>query len=85
MVGALATVPPLLRGRCDARESESVRPVDWADVEATLPHLPRPVAALVNLMRHSNCRAQDVVALRGGDLTVQGELWAFRPESHKNN
>src|SRR5262249_23665284 len=60
VVSALATVPPLLLGRCDAPESEGVRPVDWGHVEATLPHLPRQVAAMVNLMRYSNCRAEDV-------------------------
>jgi integrase len=84
VVGALATVPPLLRGRCDAPESPGVKPVDWAHVEATLPHLPRQVRAMVNLMRFSNCRAEDVVALRGSDLTMHGEVWTFRPAAHKN-
>ena len=84
VVEALTTVPPLLRGRCAASESEGVKPVDWTHVEATLPQLPRPVAAMINLMRYSNCRAEDVVVLRGANLTMQGGLWTFRPESHKN-
>jgi integrase len=81
---ALETVPPLRRGRCDARESDRVRPVNWGDVEATLPHLPRPVAAMVQLMRYSNCRAEDAVVLRGGDLAMTGDVWEYRPASHKN-
>jgi integrase len=81
---ALATVPGLQRGRCDARESEGVKPVDWAHVEATVPHLPRPVAAMVQVMRYSNCRAEDVVHMRGCDLRMDGEVWGYRPESHKN-
>jgi integrase len=81
---ALETVAPLRRGRCDARESDRVRPVNWGDVEATLPHLPRPVATMVRLMRYSNCRAEDAVVMRGCDLTMGGEVWQFRPESHKN-
>jgi integrase len=81
---ALATVPGLQRGRCDALESEGVKPVDWAHVDATLPHLPRPVAAMVLVMRYSNCRAEDAVVMRGCDLKVDGDVWAYTPASHKN-
>jgi integrase len=81
---ALATVPGLQRGRCDAPEGKGVRPVRWEDVEATLPHLPRPVAAMVLLMRFSNCRAEDAVAMRGCDLRMEGDVWSYRPGSHKN-
>jgi integrase len=81
---ALATVPALKRGRCDARESPGVKPVNWEHVEATLPHLPRPVVAMVEVMRYSNCRAEDVVIMRGCDLTMRGEIWEYRPASHKN-
>jgi integrase len=58
--------------------------VNWGDVEATLPHLPRPVAAMVQLMRYSNCRAEDAVVLRACDLTMTGDVWEYRPASHKN-
>lgn len=81
---ALATVPPLLRGRCDAPESVGVQPVDWSVVDATLPHLTRPVAAMVQVMRYSNCRAEDVVIMRGQDLIKKGELLEYRPAHHKN-
>jgi integrase len=81
---ALETVPPLRRGRCDAQESKGVRPVKWPDVDATLPHLPRYVAAMVQVMRYSNCRAEDAVLLRGCDLTMKGDTWEYRPATHKN-
>ncbi|MBY0231627.1 MAG: hypothetical protein K2W96_20270 [Gemmataceae bacterium] len=81
---SLATVPPLLRGRCDARESPGVKPVEWALVEATLPHLPRTVAAMVQVMRYSNCRAEDVVILRGCDIQMDGVVWRYAPSHHKN-
>jgi len=84
VVQALGTVEPLRRGRCAAPESPGVRPVRWEDVEATLPHLPRPVAAMVRLMRYSNCRAEDAVVVRGRDLRVQGDVWTYRPAGHKN-
>jgi hypothetical protein len=84
VVQALAAVPPLLRGRCDARESPGVRPVEWSLVEATLPHLPRAVAVMVQIMWYSNCRAEDVVILRGRDLELGGDIWRYRPATHKN-
>jgi integrase len=58
--------------------------VRWEHVEATLPHLARPVAAMVQVMRYSNCRAKDVVLMRGCDLRMDGEVWGYRPHSHKN-
>lgn len=84
VVDTLDTVASLARGRCDARESDGVRPVDWATVDATLPHLPRPVAAMIQLMRYSNCRAEDAVILRACDVKMDGDVWTYRPATHKN-
>jgi integrase len=81
---ALASVPGLQPGRSAARESKGVSPIAWEIVESTLPHLPRQVAAMVQVMRFSNCRAADVVLLRGCDLQMNGDLWVFRPRHHKN-
>ena len=47
---ALEAVEHLKKGDFGTREGREVRPVDRATVDATLPHLPRPVAALVELM-----------------------------------
>jgi hypothetical protein len=85
VVQALETVQPLRRGRCDARESPGVRPVKWTDVDAVIPHLPTPVAAMVQIMRYSNCRAEDAVAMRGCDLRMEGDVWEYRPANHKNS
>ena len=84
VVQALETVLPLRRGRCDARESAGVGPVRWEDVVAILPYLPRQVSAMVQVMRYSNCRAEDIVTMRGCDLTMKGNTWEYRPTSHKN-
>jgi integrase len=84
VIQALETVPGLRQGRCAARESLGVKPVDWAVVDATLPHLPRPVAAMVRVMRYSNCRPEDAVNMRGCDLARGGAVWEYRPASHKN-
>ena len=44
VVQALGTVAGLQKGRTDAREARPIGPVPIERVEATLPHLPRPVA-----------------------------------------
>jgi integrase len=84
VVAALNTVAALQRGRCSARESPGVRPVEWQRVEATLPHLPKPVAAMVEIMRYSNCRAADVVLMRPREITRSQDVWEYRPARHKN-
>lgn len=53
-------------------------------VVATLPFIPRQVAAIVQVMRHCNVRAQDVIRLRGCDLHRDGDISTFRPGSDKN-
>jgi integrase len=80
----LSSVASLQRGRCDAPESPGVRPVEWKSVEATLPHLPEPVAAMIAIMRYSNCRAEDVVMLRACDISQTQDIWEYRPLLHKN-
>lgn len=84
VIQALETVPGLKRGRTAAREIEGITPVRWEDVEAVMPFLPRSVAAMVKVMRYSNCRAEDVVIIRGCDLHMEGEVWTYRPATHKN-
>lgn len=84
VVEGLNTVASLQRGRCEARESPGVHPVAWEVVEVTLPYLPRAVAAMVEVMRFSNCRAGDVVKMRPCDLLTDGKVWEYRPEDHKN-
>ena len=80
---ALRAVAGLRLGRTAAREAAPVRPVDWADVEAVLPHLPRPVAAMVQVQWYSGCRPGEVVQMRMQDLDRSGEVWIYRPHSHK--
>jgi integrase len=96
VVVALAAVPPLRKGEqveittekgkeiVAVKESPGVHDIKWERVEAVLPHLPRPVAAMVQIMRFSNCRAEDVVMMRTCDLNREGSIWEYRPESHKN-
>jgi hypothetical protein len=49
-------VPGLRRDRCEAPEAPGVPPVPVARVEATLPHLPGPVAAMAKRQLLTGCR-----------------------------
>jgi integrase len=84
VVAALQTVDGLRQGRTDAREPKGVKPVPEGHVEAVLPHLPKPVAAMVRVQVLTGCRAGEVVRMRGRDLTQDGPIWEYRPARHKN-
>ena len=80
---ALKTVAGLEAERSDARETEPVEPVADEVVEATLPHLPTTVATMVQLQRLLGCRPAEICILRPMDLDRLGDIWRFKPESHK--
>jgi integrase len=80
---ALATVPGLRTGRTKAKESKPVLPVDESLVDATLPYLSPVVADMVRFQRLTGCRPGEVCQLRPMDLDHTGEVWQYRPESHK--
>jgi len=81
---ALAKVGGLRKGR-DARlrEAEPVRPVllehFWPVVKAASP----PVAAMLQVQRLTGMRPDEVTIMRPCDLDRGGEVWVYRPESHK--
>jgi site-specific recombinase XerD len=79
----LETVEGLRAGRSAARETEPIRPVLDAVVEATLPHLPRQVAAMVSLQRLTGMRPGEMVVMRGIDLEMREKVWLYRPGSDR--
>lgn len=80
---ALASVKGLGRGRSGAKESDGVKPVDEADVERTLPHLPPAVAAMVRVQLLTGCRPQDVCRVKLADIDRTREVWIYTPHAHK--
>jgi integrase len=80
---ALAMVAGLRRGKTAARETPPVTPVDDAIVTATLPHVTPVVAAMIRIQRLTGMRPQEVCGLSPTDIDTSGEIWAYRPESHK--
>ena len=80
---SLKTVSGLQRGRTAARETEPVKPVPEAFVDAIKPHVAPQVWAMVELQRLAGMRPGEVIAMRTGDLDVSGKVWAYRPSAHK--
>jgi integrase len=81
----LAAVRALRRSKADfVAERPAVGPVDRATVDATLPHLPADIAAMVELQWHSGARPGEIVSLRTGDVErVSDSEWRYVPQSHK--
>jgi integrase len=79
----LQAVSGLRRGRCDVRETEPVRPVPDAFVDAIQSHVPRQVWAMVQLQRLSGMRPGEACMMRTIDVDTSGRVWIYTPESHK--
>jgi hypothetical protein len=65
---ALATVEPLRAGRCQAPETDPVRPVHDGDVDKALPFMPKPVAAIVRLQQFTGMRPGEVLGMHTSDV-----------------
>ncbi|MFH0983842.1 MAG: site-specific integrase [Planctomycetota bacterium] len=79
----LQAVSGLRRGRSEARESEPIRPVHDAHVDAIRPHVARQVWAMIELQRLTGMRSGEVTIMRGCDIDTTGRVWFYRPSSHK--
>jgi integrase len=79
----LQAVSGLRRGRCDVRESEPVKPVPDAFVEAVRPHVSRRIWTMIELQRLTGMRPGEVCTMRTIDVDTTGRIWIYTPESHK--
>lgn len=79
----LATLEGLKKGRTAAPDPPPVRPVPADDLEKTLPQLSPVVRDMVTLQLLSGVRPGELCGLRPCDLDRSGEVWDYRPASHK--
>ena len=79
----LRCVASLAKGKTAARETGKTPPIPDGDVEAVLPFLPPPVAAMVRLQLLTGARPQEVMHLRPGDLSEGDGVWLYAPSVHK--
>jgi integrase len=76
---ALMAVSNLQPGRSKAKETPPILPVDLAIVDATLPRVTRPVAAMIQVQLLTGARPGEVCIMRGSDLDRSGAVWRYRP------
>lgn len=79
----LRTVEGLRKGRCEAPDHPPVKPVTDSVVDATLPFLGQVPADMVRFQRCTGMRPAEVCIIRPCDLEMSGDVWHYRPESHK--
>jgi integrase len=78
----LQAVAGLRQGKSEARETEPVHPVAGGAVEATLPHLPPIVGAMVRLQLLAGARPTEVCLVRPLDIDMRNpSCWVYRPGS----
>jgi integrase len=80
----LRTVAGLIYGRTTARETEPIKPIEKQWVDAVLPYVSPPVAAMIQVHWLAGMRACEVVLMRPGDIDMTGEIWIYEPHVHKN-
>lgn len=80
---ALASVSGLQQGRTEAPESDGIKPVEVEVVEATLPKLPAPVAAMVQLQLLTGCRPAEIMVMRGIGLCPNPRVIQYPCQVHK--
>jgi integrase len=83
VVQGLEAVRGLQKGRSAARDTEPVRPVPEAFVNAILPHVRPQVAAMVQLQLATGMRSGELCILRTIDIDMTGKVWLYKPTAHK--
>jgi len=82
---ALCAVGGLKAGKSAAKESAAVEPVADAVVDATLPHLSTVVRSMVQMQRFTGARPGEICSMKIGELDKTGEIWTYKPATHKNH
>jgi len=84
VIEGLRTVKGLRAGRSKARESRHVPPVPEVTMRETLPHLPAPVRAMVELQWLTGCCGGELFAMRAIDIDTSGRVWLYRAHQPQN-
>lgn len=81
---SLQAVKFLKKGEA-GRETDRVRPVDQADLDATLPLLPTVMRDICNVMLLTGGRSGEITRLRVCDLDMSKPVWVYKPSKHKTD
>ncbi len=77
------TVEGLKAGRSEARDTEPVKPVLEAHVQAVKPFVSRQVRAVIELQLLTAARPGELLKLRPIDLDTTGSVWTATLKEHK--
>lgn len=80
----LRALAPLRLGETSAHENRRRAAVDDARVNATLPHLPTVVRAMVAVQRATGARPSEICSMRAEDVDRSGAIWRYVPHHHKS-
>jgi len=74
MYNGLQAADGLLRGRSNARETESIKPIPEAQMNAVLPHVSPQVLAMIRVQELAGMRPQDIRNMRTCDVETAGDV-----------
>ena len=80
---SLSAVDGLRAGRTAAKETPPVMPVTESQIEATLPFMPQVLQDMIRVQLYTGMRPGELCQMRAVDIEVAGELWVYRPRTHK--
>lgn len=77
LVHGLQAVRDLRMEEEGIRESEPVKPVPEADVEAVIPLVPKRIAAMIRLQALTGMRPGEVIQMKTQDIDRTGKTWIY--------
>lgn len=80
---ALTTLSGLRRGRGMGKDPEPRQAVPNEHVEATIPHLPGPLQAVVRLLLLTGARPTEILRLQRRDIDTNANVWTAIVREHK--
>lgn len=84
VVQALETVESIHKGRDPrVKESEKITPAPLKDVRAVCKVVSPQIRAMIELQLLTGMRPDEVTLMRPCDIDRTGEIWLYRPASHK--
>jgi integrase len=84
----LSSLAGLRAGRSAAKDRPPVQPVSDAVVDATLPHMSRIIAAMVQIQRLTGARPGEICSMKTGEINRTPRpdgVWSYHPAAHKTS
>jgi integrase len=79
----VSIVPPLRAGRCDAKAPRRVLPVPDGILALTIEVATPTIADMIRTLVITGMRPGELCAMRACDIERDGDVWVYRPVSHK--